>query len=185
MGKRVQAVREEKRNDTMVAEARGDEDEMPQMILPIFPAEATPINERLAFFKKDGMVYYLQGSMPVFSHAENDKASFRLFTSQLYINGNCKQREIVEAFGVTPISVKRSVKKLTEEGPEAFFKKRRKGNKAVRPGVMTAQVVRDAVALLEEGMSAWEAAKALGIRADTLRKAISSGRVKIPQKKLK
>jgi len=170
----------------MVAEVRGDEDEMPQMLLPIFPAEATPINECLAFFKKDGMVYYLQGSMPVFSHAENDTASFRLFTSQLYINGNCKQREIVEAFGVTPISVKRSVKKLAEEGPEAFFKNRRKGPGAVRPGVMTEQVVRDAEGLLEEeGMSAGEVAKALGIRADTLRKAVSSGRVRILQKKLK
>ncbi len=123
--------------------------------------------------------------MPVFSHAQNDTASFRLFTSQLYINGNCKQREIVEAFGVTPISVKRSVKKLTQEGPEAFFEKRRKGNKAVRPRVMTEQVVRDAEGLLEKGMGAGEAARALGIRADTLRKAVSSGRVKIPQKKLK
>lgn len=156
---------------------------MPQMILPLFPAEATAINEHLAFYNKDGQVYYLQGSMPVFCHAENDTASFRLFTSQLYINGNCRQREIVDAFGVTPISVKRSVKKLQEEGPEAFYKGRRKGVGSVKPRVMTPEVVTRAEALLAEQESVRDVAQALGIMADTLKKAVSSGRVRAPQKK--
>lgn len=156
---------------------------MPQTILPLFPAGATAINEHLAFYKKDGQVYYLQGSMPVFSHGEHDTGSFRLFTSQLYINGNCTQREIVEAFGVTPISVKRSVKKLKEEGPESLFKDGRKGPVTVRPRVMTPEVVLRAEELLGQGKSHAEAAQALGIKTDTLKKAVSSGRVKSSQKK--
>src|SRR5665811_1573099 len=84
---------------------------MPQGIIPLFSDDTTPVNEFVAFQKRDGMVYYFHGCLPIFSHPEGDKASFRMFTSQLYITGNCKQSEIVRAFGVTPISVKRAVKK--------------------------------------------------------------------------
>jgi transposase len=51
-------------------------------------------------------------------------ASFRMITSQLYINGNCKQVDIVKAFGVSANSVKRYVKKYRKEGMEGFFKKK-------------------------------------------------------------
>ena len=37
------------------------------------------------------------------------------------MDGNCRQSEIVKAFGVTSISVKRSVKKYRDGGPGAFF----------------------------------------------------------------
>ena len=63
---------------------------MIQAFLPIFPAETTLINNFLAFQKLDGHVYYFNASMPIFSHAEDDLDSFRMITSQLYINGNCK-----------------------------------------------------------------------------------------------
>jgi transposase len=59
--------------------------------------------------------------MPVFQHPEKDYASFRLFTSQLVVNGNVKQVEIINAFNVSAISVKRWVKKYREQGAESFF----------------------------------------------------------------
>ncbi len=62
--------------------------------------------------------------MSIFSHHVDDLASFRMITSQLYINGNCKQIDIVNAFGVTANSVKRYVKKYREKGMEGFFQKR-------------------------------------------------------------
>ena len=94
---------------------------MPQTRLPIFYEETTLINNHVGFEKRDGVVYYFNGTMPVFQHSEVDLRSFRLFTSQLAVNGNAKQSEIVKAFGVSAISVKRWVKKLREEGPESFF----------------------------------------------------------------
>jgi hypothetical protein len=94
---------------------------MPQTRLPIFYNEATLINNQVGFEKRDGVVYYFNGTMPVYQHSEHDIRSFRLFTSQLVVNGNAKQSEIVKAFGVSPISVKRWVKKLREEGPGSFF----------------------------------------------------------------
>jgi hypothetical protein len=45
--------------------------------------------------------------MPVFQHPENDYSSFRLFMSQLVVNGNVRQVDIVRAFDVRTISVKR------------------------------------------------------------------------------
>lgn len=94
---------------------------MTQTRLPFFPEEIELINNYIGFQKKNGTVYYFNGAMPVYQHPENDYASFRLFTSQLVVNGNAKQVEIVRAFNVSSISVKRWVKKYREDGAESFF----------------------------------------------------------------
>lgn len=147
---------------------------MPQGLLPLFSDDCTPINELLSYQERDGMVYYFHGGLPVFSHAVEDEASFRMFTSQLYVNGLCKEVEIAEAFGVTSISVKRSVKKYREEGPGAFFQKR---SPARKPRVLTAEVLEEAQALFDAGRSRGEVAEALGIKADTLYRAVRAGRL--------
>lgn len=94
---------------------------MPQTRLPFFPEEITLINNHIGFLKKDSVVYYFNRMMPVFQHPEDDYAGFRLFTSQLVVNGNVKQAEIVRAFGVSKESVKRWVKKYRKNGMEVFF----------------------------------------------------------------
>lgn len=94
---------------------------MPQARLPLFPAEITLINEHIGFQKKDGVVWYFNGMMPIFQHSETDYRSFHLFTSQLVVNGNCSQVEIVRAFNVSTISVKRWVKRFREQGTAGFF----------------------------------------------------------------
>ncbi len=100
---------------------------MPQIRLPFFSEEITLINSTVGFQKNYGIVYYFNGSMPVYQYprhggqAEEDLKSFRLFTSQLVVNGNAMQSEIVRAFGVSSISVKRWVKKYREEGAQGFF----------------------------------------------------------------
>lgn len=38
---------------------------MPQTLLPIFPAEATLINTYVGFQKREGIVYYFNGMMPI------------------------------------------------------------------------------------------------------------------------
>ena len=69
----------------------------------------------LAFSKQDGRVTYFNGSMPVFVHEEDDQASFQMITAQFCVNGNAKQADIVRAFGVTKISLKRAVKRSRED----------------------------------------------------------------------
>jgi hypothetical protein len=152
---------------------------MAQTLLPVFPAEATPINEIVSFCKRDGAVYYFHGCLPIFTHAEGDRKSFRLFASQLVVNGSCTQAELVRAFGISSISMKRQVKKLRGGGSQAFFAVRRKR----QPRVLTAEVLARAQALLAEGQTRAAVAKAMDIKLDTLSKAVRAGRLVEPSKK--
>lgn len=152
---------------------------MPQILLPIFPAEATPINAVVSFAKREGMVYYFHGCEPIFTHGEHDLKTFRMFTSQLAVNGTCKQMEIVRAFGISAISMKRYVKKYREGGAAAFYGQRRKP----KPRVLTAEVLSQAQELFEQGESRPAVAQKLGLKTDTLRKAVRAGRLVEPVKK--
>jgi len=151
---------------------------MPQMQLPMFPDGVTQITAELAFMTEDGRVTYFNGQMPVFVHDENDVRTFRLITSQFCVNGNAKQSEIAQAFGVSLIGVKRAVKCYREKGPEGFYAPRgRRG-----PAVLTAAVLARAQALFDEGESVPEVARQLGLKRDTLAKAVAAGRL---QKRVK
>ena len=152
---------------------------MPQMLLPIFPENAVGINELLSFQKKEGFVYYFHGCMPIFSHHEDDLPGFRMFIAQLAINGSCKQVELVRAFGISAISVKRYVKKYRQEGPGAFFK----SPKTRKRHVLTPKVLKQGQQLLDDGKSRAEAAKILCVKPDTFSKAVLSGRLVESKKK--
>jgi transposase-like protein len=146
---------------------------MPQMQLPIFPDGVEHINAQLAFEKRDGQVTYFNGSMPVFIHAENDIATFRMISAQFCINGNATQAEISRAFGVTLISVKRAVKRYREKGVAGFYQEPNRRGAAV----LTTEVLENAQELLEEGLETSAIAKQLGVKRDTLAKAIRAGRL--------
>ena len=98
---------------------------MPQLQLPIFQEGVTLITPELGYSKEDGQVVYLHGMLPVFTHEVTDTASFKMIVSQFYINGAAKQAEIVKAFGINPLGLKRWVKKYREDGPKAFFIEKR------------------------------------------------------------
>ena len=63
--------------------------------------------------------------VPVFTHEVDDTASFQMIVSQFYVNGIAKQAEIVNAFGINPLALKRWVKKYREGGPRIFYIERR------------------------------------------------------------
>ena len=88
---------------------------MPQVQLPIFPSGVTHINSEVAFEERDGKVYYFNGHLPVFVHEKSALATFRLFSTQLVINGNATQAEISRAFGVPLVTVKRYVSSTGKE----------------------------------------------------------------------
>jgi hypothetical protein len=152
---------------------------MPQFQLPLFPADAVAITDQLAVMKKSGEVIYFNGQLPVFVHKENDVASFRMITSQFCVVGCARQCDIVRAFGVTPISVKRSVKLYQEKGAEGFYAKRATRGAAV----LVDGVIAQAEELLAEGASDKEVAAKLGLKRNTLQKAIRDKRVRVPVKK--
>ncbi len=152
---------------------------MPQLQLPIFPEGSTLINQNLGFVKKDETVTYIYGSLPIFSHDVDDMQTFRMFTSQLYINGNASQVEICRAFGVSKISVKRSVKLYREKGSAGFFAEPNRRGSAV----LTPPVLEKIQGLLDIGRSIPEIAGELSLKADTLRKAVQAGKLHKPEKK--
>jgi hypothetical protein len=148
---------------------------MPQLQLPMFPAGVTEITPQLAFKKEDGRVVYFNGHMPIAIHDEKDLPSFRMVTSQFYVMGLVTQSDLTRVFGVTPISVKRAVKKFREHGPGGFYAERRVRGAAV----LLPDVVEEAEELLAEDMKISDVAKQLSISPDTLRKGIDSGRVRV------
>jgi hypothetical protein len=154
---------------------------MPQRQLPLFPAGVTEINNRIAFQKEEGQVVYIHGHLPVFHHQEEDVDSFRMFTSQMIVNGTVKPKEVVKAFGVPSITVKRYVKVFREQGAKGFYGTRARQSSA---SVLKGEVLDQARKLLEDGHTVPEVARSLKVLANTLHKAIRAGRLPGVQKKL-
>ena len=152
---------------------------MPQVQLPLFPTGTTHLNASLAFECRDGQVTYFNGHLPVFTHAQDDLAAFRLFTSQLIVNGTATGGEIRRAFGVPKVSVQRAVALYRAGGAAAFFRPRpaRAGRK------LTPAVLPQVQALLDQGQTVPAISRQTGVLANTLHKAIRAGRLRAGVKK--
>ena len=152
---------------------------MSQVQLPLFPAGTTHLNDDLAFECHDGQVTYFNGHLPVFTHAQADLAAFRLFTSQLVVNGSATQGDIRRAFGVPKVAVQRAVDKYRVGGAAAFFvpPKARPGRK------LTPEVLPQVQARLDQGESVPEISRQTGVLANTIHKAIRAGRLRERAKK--
>ncbi len=149
---------------------------MPQAFLPLIPDGATQINGGLSVVRENGQWTYFLGVRPVFAHDEGDRRSFGMFTAQLVCQGTCLQTDIVRTFGVSTNSVKRGVKKYREHGIAAFYKPR----PGRGPTVLKDEVAAQAQQRLDCGDPLPQVAKQLGVKADTLRKAIQHGRLHQP-----
>jgi hypothetical protein len=133
----------------------------------------THIPAEIAFHRHAGKVYCFSGHLPVFVHEERDLATFRMFTSQLVINGNVTQAQISRTFRVPLVTVKRYVKLYRQGGVHAYFtpEKRRTGHK------LSAEVRQHAQTLLNKGLAVPEVGQRVGILSKTLHKAIQDGRL--------
>ena len=128
---------------------------------------------------REGRVSYFYGTLPVFTHDAKDVRSFRMFTSQLYLEGKVKQADLVRVFGVSAISLKRAVKLYQKTGPGGFWRPR-----PVRgASVLTKPALEQAQARLDQGRDLREVAQELGIKYDTLSKAVRDGRLRPGLKK--
>ena len=152
---------------------------MPQMQLPIFPTDCVHITSELVFENNAGRITYFNGCMPLFSHEEHDLKTFRMITSQFYINGNATQAQIAEAFGVTLQSIKRSVKLYRTKGIDGFYAQKNTRGAAV----LTESVLEKIQSYLDEGQSVSDIATELDLKKNTISKAIQSGRLHAVVKK--
>ena len=98
---------------------------MAQLQLPIFQEGVTLVTPDLAYSMEGGQVVYHHGMLPVFTRGQDDLASFKMIVSQFYVSGAAKQVDLVKAFGINPLALKRWVKKYRTEGPGTFFVEKR------------------------------------------------------------
>lgn len=112
--------------------------------------------------------------LPVFQHAAEDVATFRFYTSSLIGMGAATPGEIVAAFGVPLITVRRYYKLWREQGAKGFY--------APRPAKcghrLTPELLVEAQSMLDSGKSGPEVARDLNILPNTLNKAVQAGRLK-------
>ena len=146
---------------------------MPQQLLPLFPDGATCINDRLSFIRREGQITYFHGVLPVFVHDAEDLATFRMITAQFCVHGSSQQVEVVRAFGVTAISVKRAVQRYREKGPSGFYEERHTRG----PAVLKPDVVRQVQRQLDEGQSTEQIAQQMNLKSNTLDKAVRAGKL--------
>lgn len=147
---------------------------MPQIQLPIFPVGTTLITPSIAAHRKEDKIVYFNGHLPVFTHQKDDIKAFRLFTAQMIDGGSCKTSDIVRAFGVSGVTVKRALKCFREYGSKGFYlpPKQKSASK------LTAEISRQAQELLSAGNSIPAVGRELGILPNTLHKAIRAGRLR-------
>ena len=153
---------------------------MPQLQLPIFPQGVTEITPSLAFGREDERVTYYYGTLLVFSHQEDDLATFRMITSQFIEAGHVTQAQIARAFGIALVTVKRSVKRYREAGVRGFYAERKARGAAVLTELVLIQVQRR----LDDGITVKGVAAELNLKPDTLNKAVRAGRLHLPKKKI-
>lgn len=105
---------------------------------------------------------------------------FRLVTAQLIDSGCCRACEIINTFGVSKSSVDRALRAYRQEGIDAFAgsSHRRSRGKSDAGRVLTAERLQQAQQGLDSAMSKAAVADELGVRRDTIRRAVWDGRLK-------
>jgi hypothetical protein len=93
---------------------------MPQAILPLFSEDITLVNQYIGFQQKGDTVYWFQGHMPVFRHHVHDHKYFRLFCSQLIINGNVTAADLSRSLNINKEKLSRWARL---DGQKSFEKK--------------------------------------------------------------
>jgi transposase len=115
------------------------------------------------------------GVHPIGRHPPGNRRMFQVLTSQLIDAEASTQAEVIRAFGVPKASVARAVRRYREGGIAAFFGPRR----GRRGGtVLTPDVLDEAQRLLNDGCEAAGVAEELGVKPNTLGKALRDGRLR-------
>jgi hypothetical protein len=131
-----------------------------QLLLPIFPRDATILNERIGVYERDGIVQYLVNGLPVYSHAKDDNDAFRFITSNFIYQGLCRKVDIERAFCVSEDSVSRAYKKYLAKRESGFFRPDARHGKAHK--IVGAR--RDMIqSKLDKGQSVYSIAKEEGV----------------------
>lgn len=146
-----------------------------QQLLPIFPKDMGFINHLLGVQEKEGTVWYFHSGAPIFSHDKDDLNSFRYITSNLILMGRCRNKDIIEFFGVSSDSVRRWKKIFQNGGNKAIF---RTDGRRGHSHKLIPEVLERIQGKLDKNQSVNSIAKEEGISEGAIRYAIDQGRLK-------
>jgi len=97
---------------------------MPQATLPLFTSDMTIINMNVGVQKRDGKVYYFNGSFPFYQHSEGNRESFKNIVCQMLSNGKATRAELSKAFKIPARSISRWMEAFDKDGDGCFHKKK-------------------------------------------------------------
>jgi hypothetical protein len=78
---------------------------MPQVTLPLFTDDMTIVNLQVGVQKRDGMVYYFNGSLPFYQHREDDRLAEQRIAFCTYrknVKEECPEKKFADYQVVTP-----------------------------------------------------------------------------------
>lgn len=147
-----------------------------QWFLPGFPEGADKVGKSLSILSRDGQVTYFLGSDNYFSHPVGDEKSKRFVLTSLMENGHVRASDLERPPLCIPHRTLMNWRRQSREnGVASFFQT----PQAVKPRIMTPEMIAVCTQLLGKGMGISEVAKQAGINESTLRKA--QGRNALPK----
>jgi transposase len=86
----------------------------------------TIVNYHIGVQKRNGKVYYFNGSLPYCHHREDDRESFKTAVCQMISNGNASRLEVSKSFHIPARSISRWLDTFEKEGEGCFFRKKKR-----------------------------------------------------------
>jgi hypothetical protein len=98
---------------------------MPQATLPLFTDDMTIVNLHVGVQKREGMVYYFNGSLPFYHHREEDRSSFKHVICQMLSNNLATRSQLSSAFQISARSISRWLLAFEQSGERSFYIKKK------------------------------------------------------------
>ena len=137
------------------------------------PAEVIPISSSLSMLSRDERTTYFLHQSPFDSHPAEDRPARSRRIATFARQQLASQKQLADAFGLTPVTINRIVQAERLHG-ESVFDKPRQPRRRTAISVETAQA---AGRLLARGLSVRAAARCLAVNPETLRLHVKAGLV--------
>lgn len=137
------------------------------------PSEVIPISSSLSMLSRDGRTTYFLYQSPFDSHPAQDRPARSRRIATFVRQQLASQKQLADAFGLTPVTINRIVQAERRHG-ESVFDKPRQPRRRTAISVATAQA---AGRLLASGLSVRAAARSLEVNPETLRLHVQAGLV--------
>jgi transposase len=151
-----------------------------QRVLPLNPAGASEINDRVGIVKDGSQVAYYAYGVALFVHDANDKVGGRVAIQQLLGLKVATKEEVSKTLGMTTTTLYRQQQRMKADGIGGLVEMKRGPHGAHK---LTGEKLIQSQQLTGEGYSNREIARRVGVSEGTIRHAFRKGWLNHPVKK--